>query len=165
MRNWPGYKRELLDHNPRLAGKVATAPLPRWRGGGSGGSGGSGVILGGHILVIPKLSKNRGAALKAIDYLSSTETLKRDALKFLLAPTLSELWDDPEVQRALPSYRGLKEEVFHAQLRPVVANYEDVSRAIYSNVNRALRGAAEPEEALKLANSQMNEALKAPPSR
>jgi multiple sugar transport system substrate-binding protein len=159
MRNWPGYKRELLDHNPRLAGKVATAPLPRWRGGGDG------VILGGHILVIPKLSKNRGAALKAIDFLSSTETLKRDALKFFLAPTLSELWDDPEVQRALPSYRGLREEVFHAQLRPVVANYEDVSRAIYSNVNRALRGAAEPEDALKLANSQMNEALKAPPSR
>jgi multiple sugar transport system substrate-binding protein len=158
MRNWPGYMAELLKNNPGLASKVATAPLPSWRRGRRAS------VLGGHILVIPRLSKNPGGALKVIDFLSSAKIMKRDAVRFLLPPTLTELWQDGDVQRALPSYRGLMDEIFHATLRPVTANYREVSSAIYTNVHRALRGDAEPDDALALANSQMNEALDAVPT-
>ena len=153
MRNWLPYAKKVLDLNPRLAGKVAITRLPSWSGGGRGS------ILGGHILVIPRLSENRGAALKAVDFLSSRKIVKRDATRFLLPPALSELWKDPDVQRVMPSV--LKDAVFNATLRPRVSNYQDVSRAIYTNVNNALRGDVEPEEALDLANDQMNQALEA----
>jgi multiple sugar transport system substrate-binding protein len=156
MRNWPSYKKELRDHNPDLVRNVATAPLPRWRNGGRGS------VLGGHILVIPRLSKNRGAALKAIDFLSSKKIARRDATMLAVAPALSGLWDDPDVRREMPEY--LKKEVFDAKLRPLVRNYQAVSRAIYTNVNRALRDPQlTPAAALALANSGMNEALRAPP--
>jgi multiple sugar transport system substrate-binding protein len=153
MRNWPSSKRALLDNNPGLAGKVATAPLPRWRGGGRGS------VLGGNMLVIPRLSKNRGAALRAVHFLSSRQVMKRDATESFIAPALRDLWDDPEVKRRLPSHAALKREIFQATLRPLVPNYEAVSRAIYTNVNRALRGTIEPRVALGLANDQMDEAL------
>jgi multiple sugar transport system substrate-binding protein len=159
MRNWPPYMKQLLDQNPSLADDVATAPLPSWSGGGRGS------VLGGHILVIPRLSKNRGAALAAVDFLSSAKIVKRNAITFFLAPALREVWEDPDVRRTLPSYAALKDEIFNATLRPRVPNYQAVSSAIYKNVNRALRGELTPERALALANAQMNQALKgAPPS-
>jgi multiple sugar transport system substrate-binding protein len=157
MRNWPSYRKLLLHQNPSLADNVAAAPLPKWRGEGRGS------ILGGHILVIPKLSKNRGAALKAVDFLSSAKIVKRNAIRFFLAPALRDVWEDTVVQNTLPSYRALKDEIFDATLRPRVANYQAVSSAIYRNVNRALRGDVTPEDALALANAEMNQALKTSP--
>jgi len=154
MRNWLPYRKAVLVRNPRLAGKFDIARLPSWSGGGRGS------VLGGHILVIPRLSKNRGAALKAVDFLSSRAIVKRDATEFFLPPALSDLWRDPAVRRAMPD--DLQESVFNARLRPRVSNYQSVSRAIYTNVNRALRGDLEPEEALELANDQMDQALEGP---
>jgi multiple sugar transport system substrate-binding protein len=91
--------------------------------------------------------------------------MKRSAIESSVAPTLTDLWDDPEVQRKLPSADDLEDEISHATLRPKVPNYQDFSAAIYKNVNRALRGSLTPKKALTLANLQMDQALAASPSR
>jgi len=154
MRNWPSYK-ATLNTNAALRGRVGVAPLPAWRGGGRAS------VLGGHILVISKYTKNPGAALKLVDYLTSESLLKRDAIKFSLLPALDNLWNDRHVQKALPIYEDLRKQIDSARLRPLVPNYQAVSRAIYVNVNRALTGEEAPGPALEAANFQMQQALEA----
>ncbi len=74
-------------------------------------------------------------------------------------PAVVALWEDREVQRALPAFAKLRDAIRTAKPRPIVPNYQAVSQAISTNVNRALRGALSPEQALRLANDQMQQAL------
>ncbi len=154
MRNWPYAYAALQDpvEYPKVAGDVGVAPLPRWNDRAPVS------VLGGHVLVVSAFSDNPAAALKLVDFLSSADVLKRDAAEFSLAPARQDLWDDPEVQKALPAFSDLKSAIFDAKSRPVTPNYQAVSAAISKNVNRALRGQP-PDEALELANDEMQRAL------
>ncbi|MGI8803122.1 MAG: extracellular solute-binding protein [Solirubrobacteraceae bacterium] len=155
MRNWPYAYTELhAGKYPLVADHFDVAPLPSWNGGGRAS------VLGGHMLVISAFSKNPSAALKLVDFLTSTDVIKRDATQFSLAPALTALWSDPAVQRALPAYAALKTAVFNARSRPVIPNYPAVSRAIYENVNRALVDPSiTPTAALAQANYEMQKAI------
>jgi multiple sugar transport system substrate-binding protein len=155
MRNWPYAYAALNNSNkyPSVAGHVGVAPLPSWQGQRPVS------VLGGHILVISAFSKNTAGALQLVDYLSSPAVIKQDATDFSLAPALADLWDDPQVQKALPAYGDLRSAIFDATTRPVTPNYPDVSAAISKNVNRALRGSLDPQTALATANDEIQEAL------
>jgi multiple sugar transport system substrate-binding protein len=155
MRNWPFAYATLHDSKagPTLAGRVGVAPLPRW------GNRPPASVLGGQNLVISRFSKHPAAALKLIDHLSGTTVIRRDAIDYSLVPVLVDLWKDPAVQAAIPAFPELEKAIRTAKARPAVPNYEDVSRAISTNVNRALRGAASPAEALYRANDEMQQAL------
>jgi multiple sugar transport system substrate-binding protein len=155
MRNWP-YAYTLLNDRrtyPDVAGHFAVAPLPTWNNGPPAS------VLGGHLLVISAFSKNPGAALKLVDFLSSPRAMKQDATEFGLAPVRVSLYSDPEVQNALPFFADLKDALDSAQVRPVTPNYQAVSDAISMNVNRALQGSLDPREALATANDAMQQAL------
>jgi multiple sugar transport system substrate-binding protein len=115
--------------------------------------------LGGHNLVISAFSKNPEGAVKLIDFLTSPEIIKLNAAEFSLAPTLAATYDDPDVKKALPFAAELKQAVEQAKSRPVSPVYSQVSAAIYKNVNAALAGEMSPEEALKRADSEINQAL------
>jgi multiple sugar transport system substrate-binding protein len=155
MRNWsPNYAvlREGRKY-PKVAGKVGVVPLPGWDGGTPVG------VLGGHVLVISAFSRHPGAALKLVHFLTSRQIVKQDATDFSLAPARVDLWKDRDVQQALPAFDDLKSAVFNAKARPVTPNYPAVSRAIYSNVNRALQSYQEPQAALAQAQGEMQQAL------
>ena len=153
MRNWPYVY--AADRHARIGSRMGVVPLPRWSGGIRAS------VLGGQNLVISRFSKNPAAALKLVDYLSSPAIIRQNAVDFSLAPVLVQLWDDPAVKRALPAFDELEDAVRTAKPRPVTANYQAVSRAIYTNVNRALAREVSPEDALASANDQMNQALEA----
>jgi len=155
MRNWASIYAVLRKGRkyPKVAGKVGVVPLP-------GGESGQPVsVLGGHVLVIPAASRNPGAALKLVEFLTSRRAVERDAIDFTLAPARVDLWKDRDVQQALPAFRDLKRAVFGARSRPITPNYAAVSRAIYTNVNRALQRYQAPEAALEQANDEMQQAL------
>jgi multiple sugar transport system substrate-binding protein len=152
MRHWP-YASAALQAYPKVVGRVGVAPLPAWEDRPRAS------VLGGHVLVVSASSKNPGAALKLVEYLTSREIIKRDAIEFSLAPTLWELWDDPEVRSALPAFRHLKEAVFNARSRPVTPGYPAVSAAISKNINRALLGQTPYDKAIDAADAAMQEAL------
>jgi multiple sugar transport system substrate-binding protein len=157
MRMWPYAYAELQNPAkfPQAAGKVGVAPLPSWAGRTPVS------VLGGHMLVISAFSKHPDAALKLVDFLSSAEVLKRDATEFSLAPALLALWNDQQVEQALPASAALRDAIFHARSRPVIPNYPEVSRAIYENVHRALRQDVTPEAALRQAQFEMQQAIDA----
>ncbi len=154
MRNWP-YAYSLGEKKgTAVAGKFKVMPFPTFEGGGKAG------ILGGHNNVISVYSKNPGAALKWIDFLTVDEWQKETFDQFSLAPTIASVYDDPAIQKKYPFATELKEAVSQAKARPVSRVYPQISQAIYKNVNAALSGKASPADALKAADDQINQALK-----
>jgi multiple sugar transport system substrate-binding protein len=59
----------------------------------------------------------------------------------------------------MPFAEALREGVENAKSRPVSPVYPQISEAIFKNVNAALSGSTTPEEALKQADSDINDAL------
>jgi multiple sugar transport system substrate-binding protein len=78
---------------------------------------------------------------------------------YSLAPVVAAAYDDPGVQKKYKFAGALKDSVAQARSRPVSPVYPQISQAIYKNVNEALAGRVSPEEALKNAQTQMQQAL------
>jgi trehalose/maltose transport system substrate-binding protein len=154
MRNWPyAYAASSNDKGTKMKGKFQVSPQPSFEGGGKGG------VLGGHNSVISVYSKNPGAALAVVNYLTGPENDVREASKFSLAPVLTATYDDPAVKKALPFSAELKQAVAQAHARPVSPVYPQISQAIYNNVNDALAGRTSPADAVKKMQSAIDKAL------
>jgi multiple sugar transport system substrate-binding protein len=152
MRNWP-YAYSLSQQAPKVKGKFEVAPYPSFEGGGKA------AILGGHNMVISAYSKNPGGALKFIDYMTSADTIKANAVKYSKAPTLGAVYEDAAVKKAMPFAPELQQAVEQAKSRPVSPVYPQISEAIFKNVNAALSGSTSPQDALKKADSDIARAL------
>ena len=152
LRNWP-YVYATANRAKATKGKFKVVPFPSFEGGGKAG------ILGGANLVISSYSKNPGASLKFIDYMTSKDRQAEDIVKFSDASPLKEVYDDPAVQKAQPFSAELKTAVENSQARPVSPVYPQISQAIYKNVNEALSGQQSPEDALKNAQTEVEQAL------
>jgi len=152
LRNWP-YVYATANRAEATKGNFKVVPFPAFEGGGKAG------ILGGANLVISSSSKNPGASLKFIDYMTSEKRQAEDVVKFSDATPLKAVYDDPAVQKAQPFAAQLKSAVEQSQSRPVSPVYPQISQAIYENVNQALSGQKSPEDALKDAQTQIDQAL------
>ena len=153
MRNWP-YAYALGNaKGSEVKGKFDVAPFPEFEGGGTAG------ILGGHNQVISVYSENPGGALKWIDYVTGEENQKAQMLTASQSSTLKATYDDPEIQDKYAFATQLRDAISQANARPVSPVYPQISQAIYKNVNEALAGRVSPEEALKTAKTQMQQAL------
>jgi multiple sugar transport system substrate-binding protein len=152
MRNWP-YAYALSEKAPKVKGKFKVAPFPEWEGGGTAG------ILGGHNQVVSVYSENPGGALKWIDYVTGEENQKRQLLDFSQSSTLSATYDDPDIQKKYEFAAQLRDAISQAKSRPVSPVYPQISQAIYKNVNEALSGKTSPEDALKQAQTEIEQAL------
>jgi multiple sugar transport system substrate-binding protein len=153
MRNWPYAYALGQKKGTAVSGKFTVAPFPEFEGAGKA------AILGGHNNVISVHTDNQGAALKLVDFLSSEEEQVIMFRDFSLAPTVAAAYDDPGVQKKYDFATDLKESVAQARSRPVSPVYPQISQAIYKNVNEALAGRVSPEEALKTAQTEMQQAL------
>jgi multiple sugar transport system substrate-binding protein len=151
-RNWP-YAYALNKKARRVKDNFDVGPQPTFEGGEPAG------ILGGHNSVISVYSKNPGGALKLIEHIGSPEIQKAYAAQFSLSPVKAEVYDDPEVQKAIPFADALRDGITQARARPVSPVYPQISQAIYKNVNAALSGQQSPEDAVKQANSDIEKAL------
>jgi multiple sugar transport system substrate-binding protein len=151
MRNWPyAY---ALGKESDIKDDFKVAPYPAFEGGGKGG------ILGGHNLVISAFSQNPEGSVALIEYLTNSESIKRDAAEFSLGPPRLDTYEDPEAKKGIPFLAELKQAVEQAGTRPVTPVYNGVSQAIYKNVNRALSGQVEPQAALEAAQEEIDQAL------
>jgi multiple sugar transport system substrate-binding protein len=153
MRNWP-YAYALGEaEGSKVKGKFDVAPFPSFEGGDKA------AILGGHNNVISVFTDNQGAALKLVDFLSSEEEQVIMFRDYSLAPTVAAAYDNPGVQKKYKFASDLKASVEQARARPVSPVYPQISQAIYKNVNEALSGRVSPDEALKTAQTEMQQAL------
>jgi trehalose/maltose transport system substrate-binding protein len=151
MRNWP-YAYALAKESP-IKDEFAITTLP-----GYGGKKASGVI-GGYNLAISAYSDEPEAALEFADFITQPEPQRIMASKASLPPTLSQTYEDPTVQKALPFALDLRKAVEQAQPRPASPVYTQISEAIYKNVYAALSGQTSPNSAVSTMSSQIDKAL------
>jgi multiple sugar transport system substrate-binding protein len=152
MRNWT-YAYAVSQDSPKVANKFEVQAFPPFEGAGRA------AILGGHNAVISAFTDNPGAALQVVDYIGSEEHQIQNASEASLAPTLTAVYDNPKVKKALPYAAELKQTIEQARARPVSPVYPQISQAIYKNVNAALSGQTSPEDAMKQAQSDIEKAL------
>ena len=152
MRNWPyAYS---LGNESNIKGKFDIATFPSYSEGGEGAS-----VLGGYDLAISAYSENPGGALAFVNFVTQPEAQKVMATKATLPPTLTETYDDPEVQKAMPFAEQLRAAIEQGQPRPVSPVYPQISEAIYKNVHDALTGTKSPDEAVSTMASEIEQAL------
>ncbi|MCD0451999.1 ABC transporter substrate-binding protein [Actinocorallia sp. API 0066] len=141
-RQWPYQYASASDkEESKVAGKFDVAPLP--------GSNGPGVsTLGGHNFAISAFAKNKATALDFLNYMTSTEVQKANAIVIGKAPSVAALYNDPEVVAKFPYMPSLKTAIENAKGRPKVVKYGDVTTAIQEAAYAALNGSKTTDAAL-----------------
>lgn len=121
-RNWPYAWAVANDpEKSNIAGKVAMSPLP-------GSSPGSGIAaLGGWQLAISRFSKQPDLAWRFAAFMTGAEMQKRIALATGRAPTRLALYDDPDIQRKIPTANSLLATFKQAVPRPATPVYMPLS--------------------------------------
>jgi multiple sugar transport system substrate-binding protein len=151
MRNWPyAY---ALGKDSKIADKFDIATFP-----GFSGKDGAGV-LGGYNLGISAYSKNPDGSLAFAEFATDPEQQALMAKEASLPPTVSDVYDDPAVKKAMPFAEELRTAIEQAKPRPVSPVYPQISEAIYNNVYDALQGKASPDDAASTMNDEIQKAL------
>jgi multiple sugar transport system substrate-binding protein len=151
MRNWPyAY---ALGRESKIADDFAVTTFPEY--GGNPGAG----VLGGYDLAISAYSENPEGALAFANFATSPEAQVIQASKASLPAVLTDVYDDPQVKKALPFASELRDAVEQAKPRPVTPVYTQVSEAIYNNVFAVLQGEMTPDEAATTMNDEIQQAL------
>jgi multiple sugar transport system substrate-binding protein len=151
MRNWPyAYS---LGKESKIADDFDITTFPGYAGNEGAG------VLGGYDLAISAYSENPEGSLAFIEYATGAEQQKIMATEASLPPTLTAVYDDPAVKKALPFAEELRTALEQAQPRPVSPVYPQISEAIYNNVFAALQGDMSPDEAASKMNEEIDRAL------
>jgi trehalose/maltose transport system substrate-binding protein len=138
MRNWPYAWSLLQAGDSALAGKVGVAPLPR-----GGPKGQHAATLGGWQLAVSRHSRNPQAAIHLVRYLTGVAEQKRRAIEGSFAPTIKELYDDPEILAANPFFAELAPALADAVARPsslTGTQYAQLSTLFWEAAHRTLAG-------------------------
>jgi multiple sugar transport system substrate-binding protein len=151
MRNWPyAY---ALGKDSNIADKFDISTFPGYKGNEGAG------VLGGYNLAISSFSKNPEGSLAFIEFATQPEQQKLMATEASLPPTLTEVYDDPAVKKAMPFAEQLRTAIEQAQPRPVSPVYPQISEAIYNNAYAALQGDMSADEAASKMNDEIQKAL------
>lgn len=153
MRNWPyAYALGQREGSP-IRGQFDVSLLPT-------GGGGHAATLGGWQLAVPQYSQHPQEAVELVKFLTSAESQKTRSIVGSFAPTIPDLYDDPEVVEANPYYTTVKD-VFAggAVARPSAVSgeaYAEVSYYYYNAVHDILTG--DPaEETLATLEADLND--------
>jgi trehalose/maltose transport system substrate-binding protein len=151
MRNWPyAY---ALGKDSDIADKFDIATFPGFKGNKGAG------VVGGYNLGISAYSKNPEGSLAFMEFATEPDQQKIMATEASLPPTVTAVYDDPAVKKALPFAAQLRTAVEQAQPRPVSAVYPQITEAIYNNVFAALQGDMSADEASSKMNEEIQKAL------
>ncbi len=145
MMNWPFMWKPAQDPaSSKIVGKMAGALLPA-------GPAGSASIDGTDAWTITKTSKNPDLAQKLIEFYLDREVQKRQAIDTGWLPIRLSVLGDAEVQAALPNAAIVLEQATHPYDSYVTPDYNEVTVAIGTEIQKALQGNSSAADALKEA--------------
>ncbi|RMC32372.1 ABC transporter substrate-binding protein [Paracoccus alkanivorans] len=153
MRNWPYAYNLSNGDDSAVKGKFDVAPLP------SGGDG-SAATLGGWNVAVSKYSTKQEAAISLALYLSGPEGQKSTTLRNSNLPTITALYDDPDIAEQVPFVPRWKEVFEQAVPRPSAATkgkYNEVSAKFWSAVHETLSGTGSAAENLELLELDLSD--------
>lgn len=151
LRGWP-FMYQIFGQEGRVdQERVGIAPLPVAEEGLQSWS-----CLGGWNMHINAASRNKDAAWEFIKFATSPEIQKFRALEGSFLPTLSKLYEDPEILEAVPVIELGGDIVRNnARTRPVTPFYSRVSRRLARAFNSSLAGDISPEEAVSRLQEEL----------
>jgi multiple sugar transport system substrate-binding protein len=133
LRNWSYVWTIAQDPaQSQVVGKVDVSPLPHFPGKPSA------ACLGGYQYGVNASSKNKGAAIDFLRWLSTPATQLHFATAQGFAPTRAAVFEEPELAKTQPFIQKLKPVFLGALPRPVTPKYPQVSLVLQSEVSRAL---------------------------
>lgn len=141
-RNWP-YAFSLSDAaDSVIKGKFGVTQIPM----GSGDGASHAATLGGWQMFVSKYSKQQDAAKAFAAFMCSENLQRARAIERSNLPTLESLYEDPDVQAAIPFAKDMFE-VFKSGsvARPSTPSadlYGEVSLAYYTALNEIITGKA-----------------------
>jgi trehalose/maltose transport system substrate-binding protein len=147
MRNWPYAYALSADPKSPVSGKFAVSVLPT-----GGESGKKAACLGGWQLMVSAYSKNAEAAADLVRYLCSPEAQKKRAIDLSQLPTRPAIYTDADVLAKNPWFKDAVEVLNNAVARPSTVtgvDYNQVSTALFQNVNKVLSGGEPAKEAVQ----------------
>ena len=152
MINWPYVYPSVLEADPELARDYGWAGYPRVEAGRP-----PAAPLGGYNLGIGADSRNREAAIAAINCLTEPEQQRTIATVGGQPSVLRELAKDPAIQKVLPFLPLMTEQLETAAPRPVTPAYNDLSLAV-RQVLHPMRD-IEPQESYEALRDLLERAL------
>jgi len=159
-RNWP-YMYSLAGTGEFIKPDVIDiAPLPA-------GDGGESVsVPGGWNFFINAFAEQEAqdAAWEFLQYMTAPEQQKAYTLGGSYLPTLTALYDDPEVKETLPTVGVAGEALKNAVPRPVSPVYSDMSLKMQEEFNSSLGGDVEPQEAISTLQTELQKIADQAPS-
>jgi len=147
-RNWPYAWALHQKENSSVRGKVGIAPLPHFP------SGESVSTLGGWHAGVSAFSDKKEDAWQFVEYITSAEVQKQLALKLGWNPGRRDVYTDSTIIAELPHFTELKTVFEHAQPRPLVPYYTQISEVLQRHLNSALAGKTTAEKALEAAEDE-----------
>lgn len=155
LRNWTYAYADATDPKAsKITDDVGITTLPTFEGETPPGH----AAIGGWNLYLNPHSKNMGAALTFIKWMTGKQAQMIMATKGGEIPSNVQVLQDPTAQQANPAYPIAAKNTLVGRPSRTPA-YSAVSHAIYSNINAALAGTASPKGALQDAAKQINSAL------
>jgi trehalose/maltose transport system substrate-binding protein len=136
IRDWPGTYTMSKAAGSNVAGRFDVTMLP-------GGHGGRAHTLGGWGLSVNARSRHPQQAIALVRFLTSRAAQRERSLTKSFPPTISSLYDDPEVLKANPLFARLKDVFLGSVARPSAVSgksYGDVSQIYASVVHSVLTG-------------------------
>ena len=138
--NWGfAFDRFKDDADSKVKGNVGVMPLPAMTGGKSA------TCMGGWQWAMNAYGKNKDAAGKLIQFLSSKEASAFIAREGSILPVFQSVYSDPAVNRAVPWFKDALPVVLGAQSRPMVEDYGQVSDIIRTTTSAVLARTKTPE--------------------
>jgi multiple sugar transport system substrate-binding protein len=154
MMNWPFMWKPANDPaSSKIVGKMAGALLPA-------GPAGTASIDGTDAWTITKTSKNPDLAAKLIEFYLDKEVQKRQAIDTGWLPIRLSVLADPDVQKALPNAATVLEQANHPYDSYVTPDYNEVTVAIGTEINKALAGQSSAKDAIAEAANLVSAIVK-----
>ena len=138
--NWGfAFDRFKDDADSKVKGNVGVMPLPAMSGGKSA------TCMGGWQWAMNAFSKNKDAAGKLMQYLSSKQASAFMAREGSILPVFQSVYADADVNKAVPWFKDALPVVLGAQSRPMVEDYGQVSDIIRTTTSAVLARTKTPE--------------------
>jgi multiple sugar transport system substrate-binding protein len=149
MMNWPFTWKPAQDPSQsKIAGKLGGAILPA-------GPAGSASIDGTDAWTIAADTKQPELSRKLIEFYLDPAVQKQQALQTGWLPIRLSTLQDAEVQKALPNAAVVLEQAKHPYDSFVTPDYNQVTQALGTEIQKTLQGGKTPKQALADASDQV----------
>lgn len=155
LRNWPYAWQELQREGSAVAGKVGIATMVAEPGephAATQGSWGFSLLTG---------SPHPEAAVQVLEALTGEASQRQLVTRYGYTPTLTALFDDPELVAERPLLPQLRQALEQAVLRPLNPGYAQLSDILQRQLSALITGRGDPALAMARAGRESDLLLRA----